>query len=124
MIGHGTSASVYRQNGLAIKKFDREDDDNSYCNFISKVQVMKMCCHKNVMRYEGVIIDSSTKTYGILMQGGIGHLNRQTVDCWKFDIRDIMKQVAMGLYHLECNDILNLDIKPENIIYTKMELPK
>lgn len=118
MIGCGISGAVYKKDSFAIKRFSRDNDEISYsCNFIIEVKVMKMCYHKNVMKSEYVQVDSNTFTSNIRMKLGIGHLNEYIAKT--FDIREIMKQVAKGLCYLESNDILHLDIKPQNIIMFK-----
>jgi serine/threonine protein kinase len=137
-IGHGLYAIVttIKKDGLTyaikimeIEKIDKtkikKSDDFPFLlsydfgNYLMEYSVLKLCNHKNVLKYISHNINLEKDIYSITLELGWKNLKDFIKSGEEYDKEDFIKQVCEGYYYLLSKGIINCDIKTENVIVFK-----
>jgi eukaryotic-like serine/threonine-protein kinase len=96
--------------------FFKEHQEIYYQNFIDEIKLLHLLYHKNVVRVFNYYLYPENTTGYILME----YIQGKTIDTFVQEnpdkIDDIFTQTIAGFMHLEQNEILHRDIRPENIL--------
>lgn len=93
-----------------------EDQKTYFQNFIEEIKLLHLLYHNNVVRVFNYYLYPKHTTGYILME----YIEGVTIELYlqrnPENINEIFIQTISGFLHLEQNDILHRDIRPENIL--------
>jgi len=90
--------------------------DTTYSVALKEIRILKMCNHPNVIKYTEILEPEPKCTIFIFALE-----TRSLTDLignYYYDKWDIIRQIVEGLNYLHSNQILHLDFKTDNIMYT------
>ena len=96
-----------------------EDADIYYSNFLTEIKILHRLFHKNIVRVFSYYLYPDSKTGYILMDYIKGATISRYIEANPDRLNDIFLQLLEGFRHLEENEILHRDIRPENILITE-----
>lgn len=101
-----------------------EDQKTYFQNFIDEIKLLHLLYHKNVVRVFNYYLYPEFTTGYILME----YIEGETIESYlqknPENINEVFIQTISGFLHLEQNDILHRDIRPENILVSYQGIPK
>lgn len=101
-----------------------EDQKTYFQNFIDEIKLLHLLYHKNVVRVFNYYLYPESTTGYILME----YIEGDTIESYlqrnPEKINEVFLQTINGFMHLEQNDILHRDIRPENILVSNHGIPK
>jgi serine/threonine-protein kinase len=102
-----------------------EEDKNKYFqNFIDEIKLLHLLYHKNVVRVFNYYLYPEHTTGYILMEFINGETIEKYLQINPEKINEIFIQTINGFLHLEQNNILHRDIRPENILVSNQGISK
>lgn len=120
---------TYAEKIMECKEIDKtkiEKSDNipfllsyDFGNYLMEYSVLKLCNHKNVLKYISHNINLEKDVYSIILELGWMNLKEYIKSGEEYDKDDFIKQVCEGYYYLLSKGIVNCDIKTENVIVFK-----
>ncbi|WP_020538830.1 protein kinase family protein [Lewinella cohaerens] len=95
-----------------------------YKNFVEEIKLLHLLYHQNVVRVFNYYLYPEFQTGYILMEFVKGESINKYLQRKPEEINDIFRQVVEGFKHLEENEILHRDIRPDNILVSQSGIVK
>ena len=129
MIGEGGFAKVYsnsinnKQVVLKIPSLKKETLAQSQVKIVNEFSVCIQIDGNNTVKPYG-IIEFKDSSYGIIFEFCSGQsLRKKAASMSPAEIKEAMRCVANGIYHIHSKNFIHQDIKPSNIIFNNKAEP-
>ena len=93
-----------------------EDKELLFRNFVQEIKLLHLVYHQNVVRVFSYHIYPEHHTGYILMEHINGYDIEEYLEKYPQNINEVFLQTIEGFRHLESNNILHRDIRPQNIM--------
>ncbi len=126
-LGSGSSATVYvpfnnetiviKRNNSAIERIN-----DRYPAFIREIIFLNILQHPHIIKMHKVLVDENFVPHPVFsrMEGNLIELYSKTGNFTASAVKEFAKQMLSALDYIHSHGVLHSDIKPENIVYSKI----